>query len=131
MRSIIDRRAKPIKAQITIPLDIADVSVLNVEVDNRGDYIITVASRSEGTKCRKCDREITNFHALDDPIMLRYLPILGARVWIRIRPKRYKCPYCEEGPTSTQQLEWYSAKSPNPSSSGANDLGQILPVLGI
>lgn len=113
MRSIIDRRAKPIKAQITIPLDIADVSVLNIEVDNRGDYIITVASRIEGTKCRKCDRGITNFHALDDPIMLRHLPILGARVWIRIRPKRYKCPYCEEGPTSTQQLEWYSAKSPN------------------
>jgi transposase len=94
-------------------LDIANVSVLNVEVDDRGDYIITVASRIEGTKCRKCDREITNFHALDDPIMLRHLPILGMRVWIRIRPKRYKCPYCEEGPTSTQQLEWYWAKSPN------------------
>src|SRR3989440_2515737 len=74
---------------------------------------ITVASRIEGTKCRKCDREITNFHALDDPIMLRHLPILGMRVWIRIRPKRYKWPYCEEGPTSTHQLEWYSAKSPN------------------
>jgi transposase len=44
--------------------------------------------------------------------MLRHLPILGVGVWIRIRPKRYKCPYCEEGPTSTQQLEWYSAKSP-------------------
>jgi transposase len=80
LRSIIDRRAKPIKAQITIPLDIADVSVLNVEVDNRGDYIITVASRSEGTKCRKCGRGITNFHALDDPIMLRHLPSLEARV---------------------------------------------------
>src|SRR2546430_5670581 len=110
----VDRQeGEPIKAQITIPLDIANVSVLNGEVDDRGDYIITVASRIEGTKCRKCDREITNFHALDDPIMLRHLPILGMRVWIRIRPKRYKCPYCEEGPTSTQQLEWYSAKSPN------------------
>jgi hypothetical protein len=37
----IDNRqeSEPIKEQITIPLDIADVSVLSVEVDNRGDYI--------------------------------------------------------------------------------------------
>ena len=87
--------------------------MLKVEIANCGDCIITVESSVEGTRCRKCGREITNFHALDDPIMLRHLPILGARVLIRIRPKRYKCLYCEDGPTTTQQLEWYSAKSPN------------------
>jgi transposase len=100
-------------AEITIPLDIPNVRVLQVEINNRGDCTITVESTMEGTRCRQCRREITDLHGVDDGISLRPLPILGCRVYIRIRPKRYRCPYCEGGPTTSQPLEWYSAKSPN------------------
>lgn len=100
-------------AEITIPLDIPNVRVLQVEINNRGDCTITVESTMEGTRCRQCRREITDLHGVDDGISLRHLPILGCRVYIRIRPKRYRCPYCEGGPTTSQPLEWYSAKSPN------------------
>jgi transposase len=98
-------------AQITIPFDIPNVRVLHVEMNNRGDYTITVESTMEGTQCRQCGREITDFHGVDDWITLRHLPILGRGVYIRIRPKRYRCSYCEGGPTTSQQLEWYSTKS--------------------
>jgi transposase len=94
-------------------LDIPDVRVLNSELTPRGDYTLTVESTLDGTKCRKCGREIREFHGLDEEIMLRHLPILGRKVFLRLRPKRYRCPYCKGGPTTTQELSWYTAKSPH------------------
>jgi transposase len=94
-------------------LDIPDVRVVSSELTPRGDYTLTVESTLEGTKCRKCGREIREFHGLDEEIMLRHLPILGRKVFLRLRPKRYRCPYCEGGPTTTQELSWYTAKSPH------------------
>jgi transposase len=100
-------------AQITISLDIPDVQVVNVEQNERGECTITVESTLEGTRCRQCGREIMDLHEVDEVITLRHLPILGRPVYLRLRPKRYRCPYCEGGPTTTQQLSWYTAKSPH------------------
>jgi transposase len=94
-------------------LDIPEVRVLTIEITPRGDCTITVESTLEGTKCRKCGREIREFHGLDEWLTLRHLPILGRKVLLRLRPKRYRCPYCEGGPTTTQELVWYTAKSPH------------------
>ena len=102
-----------INAQITIPLDIPDVRVINVEQNERGECTITVESTIEGTRCRVCGGELKELHGVDEAITLRHLPILGRSVYLRLRPKRYRCPYCEGGPTTTQQLSWYSAKSPH------------------
>jgi transposase len=87
--------------------------VNNVEQNERGEWTITIESTLEGTRCRQCGREITDLHGVDEAITLRHLPILGRPVHLRLRPKRYRCPYCEGGPTTTQQLSWYSAKSPH------------------
>jgi len=89
------------------------VQVRGVEQNERGEYTITIESTLEGTRCRQCGREITDLHGVDEAITLRHLPILGRPVYLRLRPKRYRCPSCEEGPTTTQQLSWYSAKSPH------------------
>jgi transposase len=94
-------------------LDIPDVEVVSVEQNERGECTITVASTIEGTPCRQCGREIKDVHGVDEAITLRHLPILGRRVYLRLRPKRYRCPYCAGGPTTTQQLSWYSPKSPH------------------
>ena len=112
-RATRDREGKEINAQITIPLDVPDVRVLTIEINSRGDCTISVESTLEGTQCRKCGREIKEVHGLDEWITLRHLPILGRRVFLRLRPKRYRCPYCDGGPTTTQELAWYSAKSPH------------------
>jgi len=107
------KEGKAINAQVTILLDIADVRVLHVELRGHGEYTITVESTLEGTRCRQCGRAIREFHGADDWITLRHLPILGRKVYIRLRPKRYRCPYCGGGPTTTQELSWYEAKSPH------------------
>jgi transposase len=39
------------------------------------------------------------------------LPILGRRTYIRLRPKRYACPYWQGNPTTTQKLSWYTPRS--------------------
>jgi transposase len=101
------------KAEITIPLDLPEVKVLQTEITDHGQFVITVESRLEGTKCHQCGREIKQAHGLDNPISLRHLPILGRPTYIRLRPKRYRCPYCKDEPTTTQQLSWYVPKSPH------------------
>jgi transposase len=89
------------------------VRVLKIEITPRGECTIAIESTLEGTKGRKCGREIREFHGLNEGITLRHLPILGRKVFLRLRPKRYRCPYCAGGPTTTQELSWYEAKSPH------------------
>jgi transposase len=93
-------------------LDIPNVKVCSVRQNKRGDYIITVESTQNGTVCQNCGRRITKFNGHGRWIKLRHLPILGHRVYIRLRPKRYECPDCD-GKTTTQTLNWYEPKSPH------------------
>jgi transposase len=113
LRATGDKEGQAINAQITVPLDIPAVRVLQIEITPRGDCTITVESTREGTTCRKCGQEIREGHGLGEWLTLRHLPLLGRKVFVRLRPKRYRCPYCEGGPTTTQELAWYTAKSPH------------------
>jgi transposase len=92
---------------ISIPLDIPDVRVLQTELTKDGELILTIESTLTTTTCRRCGRTITERHGLDEPRQLRHLPILGRIVYLRIRPKRFQCPWCAGHPTTTQQLDWY------------------------
>jgi transposase len=92
---------------ISIPLDIPDVRVLQTEVTKAGELILTIESTLSSTSCRRCGRTITEFHGLDEARLLRHLPILGRVVYLRIRPKRFRCPFCDDHPTTTQTLDWY------------------------
>lgn len=100
------------RATISLPLDIPHVDVLSVEMNEQGDYIITVESTQMGTICQHCGRQITQSNGHGRWIEVRHLPILGHRVYIRLRPKRYECPHCD-GKTTTQSLDWYETKSPH------------------
>lgn len=92
---------------ISIPLDIPDLRVLQTDQTKNGEYIVTVESTLGSTTCRLCGRTITDRHGLDKSRLLRHLPILGRPVFLRIHPKRFRCPFCDEGPTTTQTLDWY------------------------
>ena len=100
------------KNLITLPLDIPDVAILNVGVNEHGDYIVTVESTKDSAICESCGAKITKSNGHGREIELRHLPILGHRLYIRLRPKRYKCPNCN-GRTTTQKLDWYEEKSPH------------------
>ena len=50
---------------------------------------------------------------VDAAVRLRHLPLFDVPVFVEIRPKRYRCPYCAGNPTTTQRCEWYEPRSPN------------------
>ena len=96
---------------ISIPLDISDVRVLQTDLTQASEYILTVESTLESTICRQCGRTIADLHGLDKPRLLRHLPILGRPLFLRIRPKRFRCPFCDDHPTTTQKLDWYAPEA--------------------
>lgn len=111
-------RPEPRPAMITIPLDLPDVRVLDSQINDQDEYIITVESTLEGCQCKHCKKKIEAFHQDDEWITMRHLSILERPVYIRMRPKRYNCARCahrkgRKKVTSTQQLSWHRAKSPN------------------
>lgn len=99
--------------QITIPLGIPDIKVLETAVNERGEIIITIESTKGGTRCRKCGKWITKAHGQDDWVTIRHLPAFGQQSYLRYRPKRYQCQDCEGHPTTTQTLEWHESNSPH------------------
>jgi transposase len=97
----------PKQSFISIPLDIPDVWVLQTELTKDGELVLTIESTLTSTTCRRCGGTITERYGVDEPRLLRHLPILGRVVYLRIRPKRFRCPWCDDHPTTTQQLDWY------------------------
>lgn len=100
-------------AQIVIPLDISDVGVLQTVLTDRNEIILTVESTRRETTCHRCGRTITKLHGHDDWVVVRHLSILGRTVYLRYRPRRYRCPYCRQHPTTTEQVAWHDVRSPN------------------
>ena len=96
---------------ISIPLDIPDVRVLQTELTKDGELILTVESLLPSTTCRRCGRIISALHGRDESRLLRHLPILGRVVYLRIRPKRFRCPFCDDHPTTTQTVDWYDPQA--------------------
>jgi len=112
IRVLLERMiAMPKQPFISIPLDIPDVRVLQTDLTQAGEFILTVESTLTSTSCRRCGRTITEPHGTDQPRLLRHLPILGHPVYLRIRPKRFRCPWCDDHPTTTQQLDWYDPQA--------------------
>ena len=97
---------------IEFPLDLPEVRVLKTELKKR-EIVITVESTRPYAICSQCGQKTFEFHSYDDPIRLRRLPILEQRVFIELRPKRFRCPTCDDHPTTTQQCDWYEPRSPH------------------
>lgn len=92
-------------------LEIPDIKTENVERKGSGEFVITVTGTADGTICHKCGREITKFYGYGRNTELRHLSVSGHKTYIRIRPKRYECPYCEGNPTTTQKVSRYESGS--------------------
>jgi transposase len=98
---------------ITLPLDLPEVRVIASQVLEDATLLIQVESTQQTTPCHRCGREIDRLHGFDQPLRLRHLPVFGREVVIEIRPKRYRCPFCEGGPTTTQRCAWYDPHRPH------------------
>ncbi len=98
---------------IQVPLNVPDVRLLSTQRTAQGHWLIRVESTLDGTRCRRCGREIRDLHGWDAVVRLRHLPLFDVPVFLEIRPKRYRCPYCVGTPTTTQRCAWYEPRSPN------------------
>jgi len=101
----------PEQPTIAIPLDLPDVRVLRTELTADHELIIEVESTLTNTTCRRCGQTISAFYGYDRPIRLRHLSSFGYVVYIQLRPKRFRCPFCDDHPTTTQRLSWYDPKA--------------------
>jgi transposase len=101
------------KAEVTIPLGLPDVRVVQTATNERGEIIIMIESIRVGTSCRKCGKWITKLHGRDEWVTIRHLPVFGRPTYLRYRPNRYQCQDCEDHPTTTQKLEWHDTNSPH------------------
>ena len=110
---------------IEFPLDLPEVRVLKTELKKR-EIVITVESTRPYAICSRCGEKTFDFHSYDDPIRLRHLPILEQRVFIELRPKRYRCPTCDDHPTTTQQCDWYEPRSPHTKAFDQSLLRQLI-----
>jgi len=95
-------------SDVTVPLGIPDVRVLETEINKQGEVIITVESTKQGTSCRECGAWITKLHGHDQWVKVRHLPVFGRPTYLRYRPRRYRCEHCEQKPTTTEQLDWHA-----------------------
>ncbi len=91
-------------------LNIPGIEVLSVNYDKK-----KIECQIESTRgysiCHKCGQKATLFHEHAKELELRHLPICGRQVILRLRPKRYRCPYCDGGVTTTERPDWYDAKA--------------------
>jgi transposase len=108
------------------PLNLPDVRVLSTQRTAQGHWLIRVESTLEGTRCRRCGREIRDPHGLDAVVRLRHLPLFDLPVFVELRPKRYRCPYCAGHPTTTQRCAWYEPRSPNTKASEQGALHLLI-----
>jgi transposase len=91
-------------------LNIPGIRVLSVRVEAH-----SIKSEIESTQgysmCHRCGQKATEFHGYDQALELRHLPLCGRPVILRLRPKRYRCRYCEGAVTTTERADWYDAKA--------------------
>ena len=98
---------------ISVPLDIKNIRVLNTVVNNDNSIVIEVESTERGVFCYRCGQFIDKLHGTDKAILLRHLPIFDWPVYLKISPKRFRCPYCKKHPTTTQTCDWYKGNIPH------------------
>jgi transposase len=91
-------------------LNIPGIRVLSVRVEAHS-ITCEIESTQGYSLCHRCGQKATEFHGYDQALELRHLPLCGRPVILRLRPKRYRCRYCEGVVTTTERADWYDAKA--------------------
>jgi transposase len=93
-------------ANINLPFDIDSLEITNQRIDDKGDIIIDVVSTCTDTKCHKCGKTARKRYGYSPIITVQHTAILDRRVYLKIKPIRYECEYCDDHTTTTEQYDW-------------------------
>jgi transposase len=93
-------------ADISLPLDIDSLKIINQTLDDKGNIILEVVSTCTKSKCHKCGKDATKRNGYSAPIMVQHTKILERKVYLKIKPVRYQCKHCDDHPTTTEQYGW-------------------------
>ncbi|MGZ8218289.1 helix-turn-helix domain-containing protein [Methylomagnum sp.] len=97
--------------QLILLLALPDIEIERIELAQQKTLYVYVKSIKAGCQCHRCGKPIDHYYGLGQEIKLRHLPIFGYKTHIVIKPKRYQCQMCDDKPTTTQNLDWYTPKS--------------------
>ena len=107
----MDSNNEPLRQAIELLLDLPNVQVQKVHQDRNGSYIVTLVSTERGATCHKCNKRIDKPNGYGEWVTLRHTAIFDKFVYLRIRLPRYQCD-CDGQPTTTQQVSWFTRRSP-------------------
>ncbi len=96
------------KTKFTIELGLSDIKIKSIQIDELGDYHIYVSCMATKTVCHKCGKTITKVHGHCEETVIEHLPILERRVFIHVKWPRFKCPDCDNNPTTSFKPTWLS-----------------------
>jgi transposase len=96
------------KTKFTIELGLSHIKIKSIKIDEFGNYHIYVSCTATKTVCHKCGKTITNVHGHCEETVIEHLPILEKRVFIHVKWPRFKCPDCDNNPTTSFRPPWLS-----------------------
>jgi len=99
------------KEQLQTILGFSNIVIDRVDFTESGLLNIYVTSVQDGCACHRCGHWITTPHGVGAEIRLRHLSMFDYRTEIILKPKRYRCLNCDNHPTTTQTLDWYTPRS--------------------
>jgi transposase len=91
-------------------LNIPGIRVLSVKNDEN-KIVFEIESTQGYSICHKCGQKATEFYEFERRLELRHLPLCGRQVILWLRPKRYRCRYCDGLVTTTERQDWYDTKA--------------------
>jgi len=92
--------------EFTLPLDIKSLKIISQSIDYKGNITFDVESTCTETTCHKCGKPATIRHGHSSVVIYEHTSILDNRVRLRIKPVRYKCEHCNDGPTTSEKYDW-------------------------
>jgi transposase len=91
---------------LTLLLGIPDIRIVSTRLVREQEVLIEVENTQTTIVCHCCGRTISEFDGYDAPRKLKYHALSGQVGAISFRPKCFRCPYCLDHPTTSQQIIW-------------------------
>ena len=98
-------------SEFKIKLDIESLDIISCSVDKQGIVELEVESKKRLARCHKCGKNATKRYGTAPELRIRHLPILDNPVYLRIKPVRYECNYCDDHTVTTEQYDWCERNS--------------------